>query len=386
MRETLSRSSRSALVAAAVLSIAAGSGCSRTGGDPIAAQEKGAPDIVLREYEPRSMLVTKETNVPRARYRAIDNHNHLREADPAKAIAVMDETGVAQVVNLDGGFGENLDRTIERFEKKYPGRFLTYARPDWSKINDPDFGAQAAAELERGVKAGAHGLKINKALGLQLKDANGKLIAVDDPRLDPLLAKAGELGIPIEIHIGDPAAFFTPLDRFNERFDELQLRPEWLFYPGYPSLEEIVKQGERVVSRHPKTTFIGAHMGWYAENLAAVGAMLDKYPNYYIDIDARLSELGRQPYTARRFIIKYQDRILFGTDTPPRTNAYRLYWRFLETDDEYFDIAESHHRQGRWPVHGLYLPDDVLEKLYYKNAVKLIPGASIEGLKRSPAS
>jgi predicted TIM-barrel fold metal-dependent hydrolase len=386
VKDALRSSKRWALAVAALISIVASSGCSRNESDTSAAQEKGAPDIVLREYEPRSMLVTKETNVPRARYPAIDNHNHLREADPAEAIAVMDKTGVAQVVNLDGGFGENLVQTIERFDKQYPGRFLTYARPDWSKIGEPDFGAQAAAELEAGVKAGAHGLKINKALGLQLKDAQGKLIAVDDPRLDPLWAKAGELGIPVEIHIGDPAAFFTPLDRFNERFDELQFRPEWLFYPGYPSLEEIVKQGERVVARHPKTTFIGAHMGWYAENLDVVGAMLDKYPNYYIDIDARLSELGRQPYTARRFIIKYQDRILFGTDTTPRTNAYRLYWRFLETDDEYFDIAESHHRQGRWRVHGLYLPDEVLEKLYYKNALKLIPGASIEGLKQSPAS
>ncbi|MPY88213.1 MAG: amidohydrolase family protein [Luteitalea sp.] len=369
---------RRAVVVAAAFAVMAATACDRGRGDAATSESEGAPDIVLREYEPRSMLVTKETKVPRARYPAIDNHNHLRNTDPAEAIAVMDQTGVAQVVNLDGGFGEDLVRNIERFDKQYPGRFLTYARPDWSKIAEPGFGEQAAAELEAGVRAGARGLKIHKGLGLELTDAKGQLIAVDDPRLDPLWAKAGELGIPIEIHIGDPAAFFTPLDRFNERFDELQRRPEWLFYPDYPSLEEIVRQGERVVARHPKTIFIGAHMGWYAENLEVVGAMLDKYPNYYIDIDARLSELGRQPYTARRFLIKYQDRVLFGTDTAPRANAYQLYWRFLETDDEYFDIAESHHRQGRWMVHGLYLPDEALKKLYYENALKLIPGASIE--------
>ncbi len=347
-----------------------------------------APDIYLRDYQPRSMMVA-EYHVPeKAKFPAIDVHNHLGQAsgrrvlDPAELIKVMDATGVAQVVNLDGGWGDALKATIEKYEKAYPGRFLTYARVDWSRIEEPGFGERAAAQLEEDVKAGAHGLKVAKSnLGLA-KDSRGNFIPVDDPRAFPIWRKAGELKIPVEIHVGDPAAFFTPLDRFNERYDELQDHPDWLFYPGYPPLETILAQLMSVVAKHPDTIFIGAHMGCYAENLKWVAEQLDKYPNFYVDIDARISELGRQPYTARRFIIKYQDRVLFGTDTRPDVEAYRIYWQFLETDDEYFDVAKSHHLQGRWMVYGLYLPDEVLEKVYYKNALKLIPGASIDYLPR----
>jgi len=379
---TLNTILRTALIAGIAVSFVVPASPQEAGGQRRARQES-APDIILRDYQPKSMMVTDEHLLEKPKFPAIDVHNHLGQAtgrrtqDPAALIKQMDAAGVVQVVNLDGGWGENLKATIEKFEKAYPGRFLTYARVDWSKLDEADFGRKAAAQLEADVKAGAHGLKVAKNnLGLA-KDSQGNFIAVDDPRAFPIWEKCGVLGIPVEIHVGDPAAFFTPLDRFNERYDELQDHPDWLFYPGYPPLETILAQLMNVVAKHPKTVFIGAHLGNYAENIGWVAEQLDKYPNFYVDIDARISELGRQPYTARKFLLKYQDRVMFGTDTTPDAEAYRIYWRFLETDDEYFDVAKSHHLQGRWQVYGLYLPDEVLEKIYYKNAVRLIPGAGI---------
>jgi predicted TIM-barrel fold metal-dependent hydrolase len=217
---------------------------------------------------------------------------------------------------------------------------------------------------------GCRGLKISKRLGLGYKDKSGKIITVDDPRIDPIWAKCGELGIPVEIHVSDPKAFFTPVDRFNERYDELGEHPDWSFYGDeFPSKEDILEARNRVIEKHPNTIFIGAHFGNLPEELGVVGQWLDTYPNFYVDIDARISELGRQPYTARNFFIKYQDRILFGTDTPCNAEAYRLYFRFLETDDEYIDPTPAHKLQGRWMIYGLYLPDEVLEKVYNKNAL-----------------
>jgi len=344
-----------------------------------------APNLILEEYHPQSRMVAEYHVPPKSKFPSIDVHNHLgkdagpRVLDPAALVKEMDAAGVAQVVNLDGGWGEDLKATVAKFDKAYPGRFLTYARVDWSKIDEPDFGIKAARQLEADVKAGAHGLKIAKTdLGLTRKDASGKVVPVDDPRVDPIWAKCGELKIPVEVHVGDPVAFFTPLDKNNERYEELQDHPDWLFYPGFPPLETILKQFMNVVAKHPKTIFIGAHLGCYAENIKWVAQQLDKYPNFYVDIDARVSEMGRQPYTSRKFLIKYQDRVMFGTDTTPKAEAYRVYWQFLETEDEYFDCAKSHHYQGRWMVYGMYLPDEVLEKIYYRNAIKLIPGARIK--------
>ncbi len=343
------------------------------------------PNLVLEEYHPKSMMIA-EYHVPqKAKFPAIDVHNHLGsftpgkvtrdDPNPAAYVKEMDAAGVAQAVNLDGGWGDALKLNIEKFEKAYPGRFLTYANMDYSRVNEPDFGRKWAVQLESDVKAGAHGFKIHKTLGLVLKDAARKFIPVDDPRFDPIWEKCGEMKIPVEIHVGDPAAFFTPLDKNNERYEELQDHPDWLFYPGFPPLRTILDQLMRVVARHPKTIFIAAHMGCYAENLKWVAEQLDKYPNFYVDVDARISELGRQPYTSRKFIIKYQDRVMFGTDTPPSAESYRVYWQFLETEDEYFEVSKSHHFQGRWMVTAIDLPPDVLEKVYYRNALKLIPGA-----------
>jgi predicted TIM-barrel fold metal-dependent hydrolase len=350
---------------------------------PTQERKQKASNLVLEEYHPKSMMVT-EYHIPvRSKFPSIDVHNHLGRAnsalDPAATIKEMDAAGVAQVVNLDGGWGDDLKATIARFEKAYPGRFLTYARVDWSKIDDPDFGSKAARQLEADVKAGAHGLKIAKTdIGLSRKYKNGQVVPVDDPRIDPVWEKCAELKIPVEVHVGDPAAFFTPLDKNNERYEELQDHPDWLFYPGFPPLETILKQFMNVVAKHPNTTFIGAHLGCYAENIGWVAQQLDKYPNFYVDVDARISEMGRQPYTSRKFLLKYQDRVMFGTDTPPNAGSYRVYWQFLETADEYFDCSKSHHYQGRWMVYGMYLPDEVLEKIYYKNAIKLIPGARVK--------
>ena len=200
-------------------------------------------------------------------------------------------------------------------------------------------------------------------------------MTVDDPKLDPIWELCATSKRPVMIHSADPAAFFTPLDRFNERWHELNEHPAWLFYgKQFPARQELLDQFHRVVARHPKTTFIGAHFGNNAEDLAGVARRLDQYPNLYIDIDARISELGRQPYSTRKFLIKYQDRVMFGTDTTPRREAFRIYYRFLETDDEYFDCAASHHRQGFWMIYGVFLPREVLEKLYVKNAERLLVG------------
>jgi predicted TIM-barrel fold metal-dependent hydrolase len=218
-------------------------------------------------------------------------------------------------------------------------------------------------------------MKIYKSLGLNLKDKTGQLIPVDDPRIDPIWAKCGELGIPVLMHISDPKAFFTPIDRFNERYDELGERPHWGFYGDeFPEKEDLLNQRNRVIGHHPHTTFIATHMANLPEELGRVAMWLEEYPNMYVDIDARISELGRQPYTARRFMIQYQDRILFGTDTEPNAESYRVYYRFLETDDEYINADPSHHRQGRWRIYGVFLPDEVLEKIYNKNALKIFSG------------
>lgn len=334
-----------------------------------------AGDLRLLDWEPRSQMVVKTTEVLKPKFPVIDIHNHLRNHDMTEEyLKVMDDTGVWKVVSLDGRsqndfYKEHL-KALHKYSKE---RLLVYFTPDFSKIDEPDFGEKEAQKLEEAVELGCRGLKIFKSLGLTLKDQSGRVVPVDDPRVDPIWAKCGELGIPVMIHVSDPKAFFTPLDRYNERYDELGAHPHWSFYGDeFPDKEEILNQRNRVIERHPETIFIGAHMGNLPEELGRVSMWLEKYPNFYVDINARISELGRQPYTARKFMIQYQDRILFGTDTPPRHDAFRVYYRFLETDDEYIDAAPSHHRQGRWMIYGIYLPDDVLEKIYNKNALKIM--------------
>jgi predicted TIM-barrel fold metal-dependent hydrolase len=332
-------------------------------------------DLKLVDWQPISQLVTKETKIDKAKFPVIDIHNHLGDLDKTRHyLDEMDKAGVWMCVSLDALSKDDFYKEHIAVSREVgKDRFLPFFRPDFSKIDEPDFGNKEAQKLEEAVKLGCRGLKISKRLGLDFRDNSGKLVAVDDPRIDPIWAKCGELGIPVEIHVSDPKAFFTPVDRYNERYDELGNNPEWAFGgEEFPAKMEILEARNRVIARHPNTVFIGAHFGNLPEDLTVVGNWLDSYPNFYVDIDARISELGRQPYTARKFFLKYQDRILFGTDTPCDAEAYRLYFRFLETDDEYIDPTPAHKLQGRWRIYGLYLPDSVLEKIYNKNAMRIL--------------
>jgi predicted TIM-barrel fold metal-dependent hydrolase len=332
---------------------------------------------------PRPMLMVEKHEVVRPRFLAIDSHNHLgrsfgcdwanRSADELKD--VLNECGIGAVVNLDGGFSDDFNHELEKWSP-LGERVLVFAGVGWHRLAaSPNLGERAATEFEQAVKAGARGLKIWKDFGLQIREASGRLLPVDTPRLDPLWAKAGDLGVPVLIHVGDPRAFFEPLDESNERLDELQRAPEWSFHrPEFPRLEALMGGLQNVIARHPATTFIGAHVGCYAENLSYVGSMLEQFPNYYVDIGARIAELGRQPNTARRFFLRYADRILFGTDVPPNPQYYRIYYRFLETNDDHFPYWPSGDQpwQGRWFIHGLGLPEPVLQRVYYRNAQQIL--------------
>lgn len=343
-------------------------------------------DLKLRDWEPKSMMVTKTTRVDRPKYPVVDVHNHLGGGKDRLTPAVvgrylkeMDEAGVRTVVNLDGGWGDRLKETVAALDEAHPGRFLTFALVDFGGIDDAGWGDREAKRLEASFKAGAKGLKFHKTFGLGYRYKDGRLVPVDDPKLDPIWEACARSNRPVVIHVADPAAFFTPLDRRNERWHELNEHPDWLFFGDkFPKRQDLLDQLHRVIAKHPKTTFINTHFGNNAEDLASVADKLDKYPNMLVDIDARISELGRQPYAARKFFLKYQDRILFGTDTTPNRDAYRIYYRFLETDDEYFDCSASHHRQGFWPIYGIFLPDAVLDKVYRRNAERLFPSLKRE--------
>jgi len=340
-------------------------------------------DLKLLDWKPKSQLFVKETIVLKPKYPVIDIHNHLGNLENTeKYLEEMDKAGVWKCVSLDGRSADDFYKEHLKVSQAVSNdRLLVFFRPDFSKIDDPNFGMKEAEKLHQAVKMGARGLKISKVLGLTVKDKSGKVVPVDDPRIDPIWAKCGELGIPVMIHVSDPKAFFTPVDEFNERYDELGAHPDWSFYGDeFPSKEEILAQRNRVIARYPKTIFIGAHMGTLPEELHIVANWLDIYPNFYVDIDARISDLGRQPFTTRKFMIKYQDRILFGTDTPPNAESYSIYYRFLETDDEYIDPAGGHHLQARWMIYGINLPDEVLEKLYNRNALKLLGMLNNEAL------
>jgi predicted TIM-barrel fold metal-dependent hydrolase len=345
---------------------------------------KDIRELKLRDWEPRSMLVVRATEVAKPAYPVVDVHNHLGGGKATlkpevvqRYLAEMDAAGVRAVVNLDGGWGDQLKETLAALDDAHPGRFLTYALIDFQGIDEAEWSKREADRLEEGFKAGAKGLKFHKSFGLGFRYKDGRYVPVDDPKLDPIWEVCAKYRRPVEIHTGDPGAFFTPLDRYNERWHELNDHPAWLFHgKNFPDRAELHAQRNRVIARHPKTNFICAHMANDGEDLGTLAKWLDTYPNMYVDIDARISELGRQPYSARRFFLKYQDRIMFGTDTAPDRTAYRMYYRFLETDDEYFDPARGHHRQGFWMIYGVFLPKDVLEKLYFKNAQRLLFGLS----------
>jgi hypothetical protein len=338
----------------------------------------------LESYRPRPALVTRTTLVEKPRFPVIDAHNHLGDEFGGgwihrplpELLAVLDQAGITTYVDLDGGWGEAVLR--EHLERLAPARerFLVFGGVDWSqwRVRGEAFPAWAAERLRVQKEWGADGLKIWKPFGLHVRDHKGELVKVDDARLDPLWETAAALGWPVLIHVADPVAFFDPLDETNERWEELQVHPDWRFpSPPFPSFQSILAGLAGLVTRHPATTFIGAHVGCYSENLEWVSTLLERCPNLYVDIAARMPELGRQPYAARRFFLKHADRILFGSDMGPDLASYRILYRFLETDDEYFDYnAAPVPLQGRWQIYGLFLPDEVLKKVYSANARRVL--------------
>ena len=334
-------------------------------------------DEVLKDYHPMTTLVTEKHLISKAKYPVVDVHTHFGlDQNPEVILGSMDALGVKRVVNLSGGWGEKLNKILQKFKNYAPERFIIMCNIDFSRIDEADFGKKVSAFLEEAHSKGAEGLKIFKSLGLSIKDKSGKIVPVDDPRLDAIWAKAGELGMPVLIHVADPTAFFHPIDRFNERWLQLKRHPSWSFYGNeFPSKDSILEQRNNVLAKHRNTLFIGPHIGSSAEDLKYLSELLDKYSNFYVDISGRVAELGRQPYSARKFFIKYQDRILFGTDRYPGKTVqprYSIYYRFLETADEYFDYYKHPFPPtGEWKIYGIFLPNKVLRKVYYENSEKI---------------
>ena len=359
--------------------------------------------LELKDFQPRSMLKVAETQVPRARFPVIDIHTHLGfrakgiagvphgedqkfRAPASEVLPVMDRVNLKTMVNLTGGVGKGLEQSIAQYQTAHPGRFITFTEPRFYQITQPNYAREQADEIGRARKAGARGVKVLKTLGLYLRQevTSGPLVAIDDKRFDPMWEACAAHNMPVAIHVSDPEAFFLPTDRFNERFEELNNHPDWSFHGrDFPSNQQLLEARNRVFARHPKTTFIALHVGHNAENLAYVSECLDKFPNMYVETGARIGELGRQPRTARKFFDRYQDRILFGTDAVPHgvetpqqifgEALYHIYFRFLETEDEYFDYAPAPvPPQGRWRIYGIGLPDGILRKVYHDNAARLL--------------
>jgi predicted TIM-barrel fold metal-dependent hydrolase len=350
-------------------------------------------DLLLENFRPQSAMKIPEHRLAKAKFPVVDVHTHFRiklkggEKELDAFVKTMDANNIALCVSLDGQLGEKLDEHAKFLWTKYKDRFAIFANLDWQgagKDDDPatwdcqrpDFARRMGRELAIAKEKGASGLKIFKQFGLEYKNPDGSHLKIDDPRWDEIWRACGELGLPVLIHVADPAAFFQPIDEKNERWEELHRHPEWSFYgPQFPKQEEVFAAFLRVVKRHPKTAFISAHVANNAEDLATVSQWLDNNPNLYVEIASRIGELGRQPVSARKFLMKYQDRVLFGTDGPWPEQRLRLYWRFLETEDEYFPYSEKEFPpQGFWNIYGVSLPDEVLKKVYQENAMRLLPG------------
>ena len=362
-------------------------------------EQRAIPGLALKDFQPESMLSVKETRVERPRFPLIDIHTHISGsarsqagvelaaertfyATPEELLAVMDRKSIRSMVNLTGGYGVGVRQNVSLYDAAHPDRFYTFTEPSYERLLEPRYSQIQAQAIEEAHRNGARGLKILKTLGLYLREniTAGKLIPIDDPRFDPMWDTCGNLGIPVAIHISDPIAFFRPIDRFNERYEELSNHPDWSFHGrDFPSNAELIAARNRVIARHPKTRFIVLHVGNFAEDLGNVTENLNRFSNMTVDIAARINELGRQPRTARAFFDRFQDRILFGTDATPHGDEYpqqvfndalyEIYFRFLETDDDYFDYAPAKvPPQGRWRISGINLPESILRKVYYDNA------------------
>ena len=326
----------------------------------------------LSDFAPQSMLRAHEHSIQRPKFPAIDFHNHIDGMEPEEVLRIMDACGIEHLVNITMKPGIDGMESHRRLRASSSSRFSTIAWMDWRDLHEVGFFDRSVQRLEQCVAAGAIGMKIWKDLGLRLRDRDGSLLRIDDVRLDPLFARAAELGVFIMFHTADPAAFFMATDAHNERFEELSAHPDWSFYGSVFSREELLAQRNSVFARHPGTRFVAAHMGEQPEDLALLAAMLDTHSNVQLDMSARVAELGRQPFTARRFFLRFADRILFGADLLPEESMYRAHYRFFETDDEYFDYPSHASRQGRWQIYGLALPDAVLERIYRGNAMAML--------------
>jgi predicted TIM-barrel fold metal-dependent hydrolase len=329
----------------------------------------------VEEYDPISTLKVPEHPLTHAKFPFIDVHNHqwiMPIQDLDKLVVEMDSLNMGVMVNLSGFRGKVLEWSLDNVSKNHPNRFVVFLNINFENLDDKGWPEETLAMMDEAVKQGVKGLKVYKGLGLTDKDNEGNRIAVDDPRLDPIWAKCGELGIPVLIHSGEPNSFWNPKDKHNERWLELKKHPDRYRDPKkIPPFEQIMGEQHNVFKKHPNTKFINAHLGWFGNDLERLGKLLDEMPNVYTELGAVLAELGRQPRAARAFMIKYQDRVMFGKDTYKKEEYY-TYFRVLETGDEYFDYYRKYH--AHWKLYGLELPDSVLKKVYYENALKVIPG------------
>jgi predicted TIM-barrel fold metal-dependent hydrolase len=356
---------------------------------PGTGREPELPPPSITEYHPRSTLVVPAHLVPRAKFPAIDFHGHPPRLDTPEAIErvgrAMDSLNLRVMVNASGSSGERLTAQIAAVRaSRYRDRFVLFTTLDLRDVG-PGSGERIAAQLEADVRAGAAGVgEIGKGFGMFYRKADGSRLTLDDPELDPVWETAARLRIPVFIHVGDPQEFFEPLDYHNERWLEQALYPNRRYQDRsrFPAFEDLMAERDRLLERHPNTVWVLAHLGWHANDLARLGRMLDRMPNLYAEVGAILYDLGRQPRTARAFFITYQDRLLFGKDAF-QPDEYPYYWRVFETEDEYFDYYRDYH--AFWKLYGLGLPDQVLRKVYYENALKITPGISPDGFPRRPS-
>jgi predicted TIM-barrel fold metal-dependent hydrolase len=341
------------------------------------------PPPTIIEYQPRSTLVVPEHPVPRAKFPVVDFHGHppfLASADVVRqVVAAMDPLNLQVMVQANPSSGDRLRQQIEAVrEAGFADRFVFFASLDLRGVG-PGSGARIAAQLEEDVKAGAVGIgEIMKSFGLSIRKADGTRLRLDDPELDVVWETAGRLGIPVFVHTADPAEFFQPLDYHNERWLEMALFESRRYFDRsrFPSFDELMAERDSMIAKHASTTWVVAHMSWYANDLARLGALFDRFPNVYTEVGAILYDLGRQPRNARAFFEKYSDRILFGKDSF-QPDEYPYYWRVFETADEYFDYYRDYH--AFWKLYGMDLPDEVLRKVYYGNALRIIPRMPVAG-------